>query len=244
MNKIKYIIVSLLVFTSCLKDNDDDLLSDTLDAYVLNKPIETGAVIACAASDANTNEVLTFFYPEAGASNIRFYETETAQVDKTDFSNYKPVLIQNDPFFNGYLGKFTQASTIEKWIIITFELDGEIKISNPIRSKQNTKPTIWNDAVVITQDVSGMPKFTWEDDAFGDNAIYFQVISDVQNNLLSGTYTYDNVFQYYDISNVVLNITTQTPPVLTRGNNYNFTLMDVSEDNWVNGVVSKTFEVQ
>ena len=244
MNKFKYIIVGLLVFTSCLKDNDDDLLFDTLEAYVLNKPTEMGAVIACAASDVNTNDILTFYYPETGAVNIRFYETATAQVDENDFSNYKQVVIQNDPFFNGYLGKFTQASIIEKWIIVTYELDNEIKISNPIRSKQNTKPTVWNDNVSINQDVAGMPNFTWEDNLFGDNAIYFQVVSDAQDNLLSGTYTYDDHFQYYDTSNVVLNITTQTPPLLITANNYNFTLMDVSEDNWVNWVILKTFEAQ
>ncbi len=244
MNKFKYIILGLLVFTSCLKDNDDDLLLDTLAAYVLNKPVEKGAVIACSASDVDTNNVLTFFYPKTGATNIRLYETETAQVDKNDFSNYKQITITSDPFFNGYLGKFTQTTAVEKWIIVTYELDDEIKISNPIRSKQITKPTAWNDNVSINQDEAGMPNFTWADNPLGDNAIYFEVVSDIQDNLLSGTYTYDNHFQYYNTSNVVLNITTQMPPLLIAGNNYHFTLMDVSEDNWVNWVVLKTFEAQ
>lgn len=243
MNKIKYILVGLLVFTSCLKDADDDL-HYTLGTYILNKPFETGAVISCAASDVNTKEILTFYYPETGATNIRFYETENAKVDKNDFSSYKQITIESQPFFNGYLGKFTQSSPNEKWIIVTFELNGEIKISNPIRSKQNTKPTVWNSEVVIDQSQSNMPNFIWENNAFGDNAIYFQVVSDAQNNLLSGTYTYDNHFQYYNPSNVVLNITTQTPPQLIAGNNYNFTLMDVSEDNWVNWVVQKPFKSQ
>lgn len=231
-----------LIVLSC--SSSDDMLKLDLASYLLNKTIETGAVIACAASDENTNEVLTFFYPESGASHIRFYETENVQVDKNDFSNYIKVNLQSEPFFNGYLGKFTQSPTNEKWIIITFELNNEIKISNPIRSKQNTKPTVWNDNVLVNQDENGMPNFTWENDAFGDNAIYFQVISDVQNNLFSGTYTYDNHFKYYNTENVVLNITTQTPPSLVIGDNYNFTLMDVSEDNWVNWVILKTFKAQ
>ena len=243
MNKIKYIIVSISVLMSCSKDNDDRVLN-TLESYVFNKSFETGAVIACAASDADTNAVLTFYYPEEGASNIRFYETENAQVDKSDFSNYRQVSLQGEPFFNGYLEKFTQSSSNEKWIIVSFEFDNEIKLSNPIRSKQISKPTVWNDAVTINQDVSKMPNFMWEDDAFGDNAIYFQVISDEQNNLLSGTYTYDNHFQYYNTTNVILNVTTQTPPTLIVGDDYNFTLMDVSEDNWVNLVIQKMFEAQ
>lgn len=244
MKRIKYIVVvCLLVLTSCLTDNDD-VLQNTLQAYILNKPTEKGAVIACAASDKDTNEILTFYYPEAGASNIRFYETETVQIDKNDFSKYNQVPLQSEPFFNGHLGKFTQASANEKWIIVTFQLDGEIKISNPIRCKLNSKPTVWTDVVTIDQSNSKMPNFLWQNNAVGDNAIYFQVISDVQNNLLSGTYTYDNYFQYYNTSNVVLNVTAQTPPELIVGNDYNFTLMDVSEDNWVNLVILKTFKAE
>ncbi|WP_418604539.1 hypothetical protein [Hwangdonia sp.] len=244
MNKLKYILVCLFAFTSCSKDADDDL-RNTLEAYVLNRSFEVGAVIACAASDENTNEILTFYYPESGATHIRLYETENAQVDQNEFSNYVQITIPNEPFFNGYLGKFVQSSSNEKWIIVTFELHGEIKMSNPIRSKQNTKPTVWNSEVVIDQSQPNMPNFMWEDDAFDDNAIYFQVVSDAQNNLLSGTYTYENHFQYYNTSNVVLNITTQqTPPLLISGNNYNFTLMDVSENNWVNWGILKTFEAQ
>lgn len=129
---------------------------------------------------------------------------------------------------------FTRFSENEKWLILTYELDGEIKISNPIRSKQNTQPTVYTEVVTIDQSTSQMPDFSWRDDPFGQNAIYFQVITDNQNTLISGTYTFENRFQYYDISNVVLNITRGTPPDLDLGVDYNFTLMDVSEDSWVN----------
>ena len=90
-----------------------------------------------------------------------------------------------------------------------------------------------------------MPKFSWINNQFGDNAIYFQVVSDAQNNLLSGTYTVENEFQYYNTSNVVLNITTEEPPLLSIGALYNFTLMDVSTDNWVNlFILNKNFIVE
>ncbi|MEP5341701.1 MAG: hypothetical protein ABJL44_04760 [Algibacter sp.] len=243
MKYLKYLILCVFVFSSCEKDNDDDTLF-TLASYINGQVYELGAVIACAASDEISNEILTFYYLEEDASNIQFYETVNAEVDKLDFSKYIQVFLESEPFFNGDLGKFTQNGSVEKWIIITFELHGEIKISNPIRSKQLSKPTVWTDAVTIDQTESTMPDFMWEDNAVGDNAIYFQVISDHQNNLLSGTYTYENHFQYYNISNVILNVTTQTPPALIVGNTYNFTLMDVSEDNWVNLVVLKMFESQ
>lgn len=243
MKHLKYIVTCFLLFLSCETNLDDDTLI-TLSTYINKQNYELGAVIACAASDENTNDVLTFYYPEAGAVNIRFYQTLNSDVDKLDFSKYTQVFIESEPFFNGYLGKFTQSNVDEKWIIITFELNNEIKISNPIRSKQITKPTVWTSEVVIDQTQSGMPNFTWQNNAVGDNAIYFQVISDSQNNLLSGTYTYQNQFQYYNTSNVVLNVTTQNPPDLIFGDTYNFTLMDVSEDNWVNWVVLKMFESQ
>jgi len=242
MQKWRYLLFFVLILSSCT--NADDNIEQTLAIYVSNTTVEKGAVIACAASDVTTGDVLTFFYPEEGATNIRFYETEDTEVDHEDYANYKQIFINSAPFFNGHLGKFTQSSSSEKWVIITFELDGEVKISNPIRIKHLSKPTVWTTAVAIDQFTSGMPVFSWEHDAAGDNAIYFQVISDVQDNLLSGTYTYENSFQYYNTSNVVLNVTTKTPPDLILGNDYNFTLMDVSLDNWVNLVIAKSFRAQ
>ena len=90
-----------------------------------------------------------------------------------------------------------------------------------------------------------MPLFSWRDNFVSDNAIYFQVLTTQQGDLLSGTYTNQNKFQYYKLDNVVLNITKQEPPVLQRGTAYLFTLMDVSRDNWVNVVTfNKRFTVE
>jgi hypothetical protein len=242
MKSIISLIICVLI-TSCSNDNDD-MVEQTLENYVQERIIEMGAVIACAASDNITGNVLTFFYPESGAKNIRLYETKSTDLDHNNFSNYNLVFLESNPFFNGYLGKYEQTMKDETWIIVTFELENVIKISNPIRSKQITKPTLWNDEVEIDISQLGMPNFKWEDNPVGDNAIYFQVISDSNNNLFSGTYTYENQFQYYKTENVVLNVTTQVPPDLISNTLYNFTLMDVSEDNWVNWVVQKSFEVQ
>lgn len=246
MDKIKYICISFLLITSCGKSDDNiSTESETLATYIDGKIFETGAVIACVASDIDSNDILTYYYPEPGTSNVRYYETENDELDGQDFLNYKMVDLESTPLFNGYLGQFTQNSTQEKWIVITFELEGEIKISNPIRTKQITKPSVWHNAISIDQAQTGMPVFSWEANAFGDNAIYFHVVSDIENNLLSGTYTIENQFQYYKTSNLVLNITRETPPDLILRNTYNITLMDVSKDNWVNAVVfNKKFNTQ
>lgn len=241
LNSFWLCLLTLALLLSCSSDDDNE---QTLASYVRNKTIEQGGVIACAASDKDTGAILTFYYPEEGASNIRYYQTLNLEVDSNNYSNYTQEIYPISPVFNGYLGKFTHSATHEKWMIVTFELNGEIKISNPIRSKHISKPTVWNDQVAINQSQSIMPVFNWEDNPEGDNAIYFQVITDDSNNLLSGTYTYENNFQFYNTSNVVLNVTRNNPPNLEVGNSYNFTLMDVSEDNWVNWVVEKTFQAQ
>ncbi len=244
MRNFGFLLVFTLVFFSC--ERGGNISTDTtLATDISNTSFELDAVIACAASEKNTGNILIFFYPESGAVNFKLYETSTADVDKNDFNAYKQVVLQNEAVFNGYLRRFSQKSTTEKWVIVTVELDNEVKISNPIRVKHLSKPTLWEDIIHINQNALGMPLFSWEDNFAGDNAIYFQVISDQNNNLLTGTYTNANKFQYYKLTNVVLNITTEQPPILVEGGSYNFTLMDVSADNWVNVVtLNKTFIVE
>lgn len=239
-------VITFLSITSCQNDEVPPIIIDgSLAGVMEDKTVELGAVIACAASESTeANIVSVFFYPETGATNIRLYETANLSQDSLDFSNYFQVPIPSEPFFNGYLGKFQINTPTEKWVVVTFTLDGEFKVSSPIRIKNQTKPTTWSNAVTVNQGVAGQPNFIWSENATGDNAIYFQVISTVTDDLLSGTYTYDNHFQYYDTENVVLNITEETPPNLSSGTDYNFTMMDVSEDNWVNLVVQKTFTVE
>lgn len=251
MNRLKTIIYCTLFFAIVSCQSDDTVepmnidntvrLSDVLE----NRTIETGAVIACAASDVtNTDIVNVYYYLEEGATNVRFFETNTTNVDKDDYTSYNELVINSTTLFEGFIYQFTRTFAEDQWVIVSFELNGEVKLSNPIRTKNSTKSTVWTDEVAINQEASKMPKFTWEDNANGDNAIYFQIVSTVDNGLLSGTYTYENQFQYYDTSNVVLNISEENPPGLTIDNSYKFTLMDVSEDNWVNTVIQDIFVAQ
>lgn len=236
------LLIALLIL-SCSTDalNIENSLNDTLSS----KQIVFDNVIACAASsNSDTNEISVFFYPRSGATNIQYFETEDATVDKNDFDNYLPVIVPLTDVFNGYLKKFEISSTVEKWVIVSFDEAGQTHLSNPIRLKQNTKPTEYLPQNISTNTSSNMPNFSWQDGRFMDTKIYFQVISDADNNLLSGTYTFEKQFQYYSLDNVVLNITKGTPPNLEAETSYDFTLMGVSEDNWVNlfSVVPFTIE--
>ncbi len=246
MRYLKYILV-VLVLTSCSTEDSSTLIdnSNLLSTYIDGKTIEMGAVIACAGnSNVDTDVVEIYFYPEDDAVNHKLYETNSSDLDPNDFSNYKLVNLSDVPFFNGYLRKFADVFASERWFIVSFEIESEIKLSNPIRSKNLSQPTLFSDEIEINQNKSLMPLFDWSANSEANNAIFFQVLSTIDNDLLSGTYTFESQFQYYKTSNVVLNITDGIPPDLILGQDYKFTIMDVSEDNWVNELFISQFTLE
>ncbi|WP_299605626.1 hypothetical protein [uncultured Aquimarina sp.] len=244
MSKNNYIVCLLCcILYACNSDENTIALNATLATLVSSNDIEVDNVIACASgSESDENSIIAYVYPRPEATDIRYYETSDIDVDKNDYSNYQRILIESTDFFNGYLRKFTRNTDEEKWVIITFFEEEKLHLSNPIRLKHKTKPTEFTSQVNIDLATDNMPVFSWQDEVFDDNAIYFQVVSDSDNELLSGTYTFEKQFQYYKTENVVLNITMGTPPQLDPMNSYNFTLMGVSEDNWVNLLIQKEFQ--
>lgn len=240
MSRLPIFIVTLF-FIGCSTDKVER--EGTLEFLLEDNEVVLDSVIACAASNENDTKVSVFFYPREGATNLQYFETENAEVDKNDFSNYEqktPPLID---IFNGYLKKFEVNVSVEKWVIVTFEEEGKMHLSNPIRLKQNAKPTEYLPENLMVDSSTEIPNFSWVDGAYDDTKIYFQVISDAQKNLISGTYTFDKNFRFYELDNVVLNITTGTPDVLKKDTSYNFTLMAVSEDNWVNQFSEVSFQI-
>mgnify|MGYP000453631973 CR=1 FL=1 len=230
------------IIASCSEDLEET--KETLQSNVDGKNIVVDNVIACAASGENTSKVSVFLYPRPGASNIQCYATPTENHDKNNYRNYTKINASLSNVFNGYLMKFDVDFDSEKWVIVAFDEGGKTHLCNPIRLKQFTKPTEFLVDNVTIDTSFQMPNFTWEDGSFLDTRIYFQVISNTQNDLLSGTYTYEKQFMYYNLDNVVLNVTRDNPPELNNNTNYNFTLMGVSEDNWVNLFSEKPFTTQ
>ena len=70
---------------------------------------------------------------------------------------------------------------------------------------------------------------------------YFQVFTQNDDVFLSGTFTTETTFQYYNETNVVRKIHTDTPPSLVIDDTYKFYLYGLSADNWVNLVIQKSF---
>lgn len=236
-------LIGVLFFIACSEDNNEVIKPINLAEYIsVHNNKELDEVIACAASENGKDDVsYIFYYPIETATNIQYFETENALVDKEDFELYVPLELEKEDVFNGYLERFIRNSTTESWCIVTYETAGKVHVSNPIRLKNATQPTEWINTVVIDTETSLMPRFTWEDSIIGDNAIYFQVVTSSENDFISGTYTFNTWFQFYKLDNVVLNITNEISPVLTVSQEYNLTVMGISEDNWVNFVIQKPF---
>lgn len=243
------VLLSLLII-SC--NDDADPSSEILSSYIsANANLELAEVIACAGGREEgligTADFPTdvFFYPVVGATDFRYYES--LDIDNPDdLTAYTRVELDDDPIFNGYLRKFNNvAFEGERFGIVTYVTPDSLHKSNPIRLKTSIKPTEVNPSLVDI-DIDGVnPTFDWQDDLIDENAIYFQVISDTDGNLISGTYTFETNFTFYDLENVVLNITDPSiSPMLDPDTEYNFTMMAVSLDNWVNLLIQESFRTE
>ena len=227
-------------------DNEIAILSEYLSQ---NSDLERADLVACAGgrpdgflgTAAEPTDII--YYPIEGAVNVRCFETELIS-DVLDYSTYTEVILESENLFNGYLEKFNSPEFDgEKMAVVTYETPGKIHVSNPIRLKTNSLPTEVNvTEVTINTEEGLMPSFSWTDGSIDENIIYFHVVSDDSGNLISGTYTVEKEFTFYNLSNVVFNITDPSfSPALEPNQDYTFTLMGVSEDNWVNLFIEQDF---
>jgi hypothetical protein len=243
------LVFSLISFTSCNK-TPTQTLKYNLEHDGL--PISQDYIIACAAGmpegfmGAEDYPVSTFFYPVTNAVNFKYYETLRDNIDPFNYSLYLPLDIADEYVFNGYLRRFPiVANKTNRWAIVTYEVNGEVRICDPVHIKVATQPTLWAPNSISIIDNGTTPNFDWEENINHNNKIHFQVVSDTNDNLISGTYTYDSQWQFYDLSNVVLNITdSSSNPILMSNIDYQFTLMSVTQDNWVNIFGQKEFTTQ
>lgn len=250
---IKYLSIPLfvIIFSGCRKD---DPLPDTLEGYVSKNSSFTisSQLIACAMGgqkgfmEDKEYPISVFFYPISGAYEFRYFESETIDISITDYSKFNEKKLSDEPVFNGYLWRFKNKDTKKDvWGIVTYKVGNVLHICRAIHVKNNSKPSQYAPELVNISITGTQPLFTWGDGNVKENVIYFQVVSDTLGNLISGTYTYDNYFKFYDTTNVVLNIHNITPiPALTDSTKYIFTLMGVSYDNWVNLVSQNEFTTQ
>ena len=249
--RLFFLAFGLVFFlVGCDSTSTSDVAVNTLAAYSssVDLPV-SGQLIACAGGGAvddlvrPESPISVYFYPIEGATNFRYFETESIDQNPDDLSQFNEVSLDDDPFFNGYLWRFFNIPLEEeRWARVTFETPDSLHIANAIRLKYPVKPTLTDSTVITIQSNGVEPTFSWEPVSDETDAIYFQVVSDRNGNLVSGTYTFDKTFTFYDLSNVVLNIRDVSPPPQLEINSpYKFTLMTVSLDNWVNLIAERHF---
>ena len=236
-----FLYLSAFLLLSC---NEEPVLNEEVlaDYINLNLHLEVGSdIVACAGGKengflgSNLEPTDVIFYPIEAATDFRYFEANDV-ADSTDLSMYLAKPLMDEPIFNGYLWKFNNTPfSGEKMGIVTYKTPGKIHMCNPIRLKTNDKPTEVNANVITVSENGITPSFSWSNGMIDENFVYFHVVSDLENNLISGTYTVEQTFTFYDLSNVVFNITdTSSTPSLEPNTEYKFTLLGVSEDNWIN----------
>lgn len=231
--------------------SDDEPVNDSLSTYLNDSGLtRVNELIACASGGqsevfaSSTHPIAIFFLPEGNATNFRYFETDNLETDKSDFAAYHEVSLNDVPVFGGFLRYFEREPiTTERWSIVTYVDEGNVHYSNPIRLKFPVKPTEFNPSLLtFDQSEKLSPRFTWQDGRVAENAIYFHAITDSNGDLVSGTYTTEKTWQFYDLSNVVLNIRDVTPaPALISNEQYQYHMLAVSLDNWVNLITQRNF---
>ncbi|GAB5525667.1 MAG: hypothetical protein Roseis2KO_35390 [Roseivirga sp.] len=251
--RIGGVVLLTMCMGACAGEEGSPLPVGSLAALVqeLGLPVQRDSLIACAASgqhgflqDASGQPVSVIYLPVPGSGETWYFEADGPIADKSDLSRYQRRTLETKPLLNGFLSKFVHpgGATQTMGIVATVS-HGKLFLSNEIAIKSADQPTDFNpgDLSIDTTDPL-MPGFEWQASPLGQDAIYFHVVSDVQNNLISGTYSLDRHFRFYDLSNVVLNINDTDPaPGLMQREAYTFSVMAVSEDNWVNAFWTKAF---
>ena len=226
----------------------------SLGAYIDQHPEWTplNQLVACAAGgqvgflDDENQPLSMFFYPKLFSTNFKYYETASANVDTGDLNLYEEKEATPSLLFNGFMARFPLSQpAVDRWARVSFISNDTLWYSKPVRYKWYDKPSFFDpDLVQVDLKENNQPIFTWDGEDDGENIIYFQIVADERGDALSATYTIEKMWQYYDLSNVVFNVTRPGPILpLELGKEYQFILMGVSADNWVNTLSSRSFTI-
>lgn len=234
-----YLFFTIFLFQSCSNELEEptSLLTQVIKFY---EDLEQAQMVAFATSAEGISDTsYVYFYPVEGATNFQYFQTSTAQNVSTNLANYNVRDLEIEDVFGGKLKRFVRTSRTDVYCIVTYQANGIFYRSLPVEIKDQRVGTNFTSFVTIDQSQPLMPNFIWSDQ--GQNSLYFQVISDANQNFLSGTFTTTNQFQYGSSDNVIANINSEDPPALIENDDYNFTLFSMEENFWVDLVIQATF---
>lgn len=239
---VLFFLVFIAAFFSCSEDADSTVARN-LQEYIDQNSNKEFATFTAFAANAAGNQALSyiFYVPEQGATDIRYYEMVDADAATNDFTNYRRKSLSSASVFGGKLGRFSRSGETETWCLVTCVVDGKLHISDLILLKNKSKTTQYTNDVSITYTTTTTPKFIWQDAATTEQDTYLQILTDNKDNFISGTYTKQQTFQFYDESNIVASLNETTPNALVADEIYNFTMINIGEDNWVDLIIEEQF---
>jgi hypothetical protein len=234
--RITVIIIGLFVLASCNKKSEESHLEQFIAE---NQGLSEDFLIACAAGNMNEfmgsteRPISVFYYNVDGASTATLY-VKSEEGTKDEFCYYSKVEEVPESLFNGRMGRFAVTSEYAgKWVIVAYNTGTTYNISDPILMRADTHPTVDINADIEIFGTSTEPEFNWLSDNVAGNVIYFSLITNASDDFVSGVYTEEKMWNFYDLSNVVLNVTPTMNPTLSTQESYTYINMGVGEDNWV-----------
>lgn len=215
------------------------LLSQVRQFYA-DFDVEETLAFACA-DESIDNLTYIYFYPPEGATNIQYFETRNLQSVKTNLNAYNKRILEMEDVFQGKLKRLLRIGEEDAFAIITFLVDDKFYQSEPISIKRQRLGTIYDNLVNLDFSTALQPKFSWNPAV--DNQFYHQVVSDVNDNFLTGTFTELPTFRYGSFNNVI-DVISLNIPDLVLNEDYKFTLFAIDVEFWVNVISTRDFVAQ
>lgn len=239
--RVRFVFVLILsfLFNSCSSELEQPttLLTQVITFYDGLEKAQASAFAASADGIVNTSYI--YILPVEGATNYQYFQTSSFQKVSTNLDNYNERKLEMEDVFGGRLKRFVRNERQDVSCIITFQANGVFYQSLPIEIKNQRFQTSYTNFVNLDQSQNLMPKFSWPEQPF--NLFYLQAVTDTDSNLLSGTITNTNEFQYGSSENVIQTINSDVPPALVTGENYGFSMLAIDTDFWANYVIQSAF---
>lgn len=230
------VILILLVLGACKKKPEQSELEQFISE---NQGRSEDFLIACAAGNmeefmgSTERPISIFYYNVDGASTATLY-VKSEEGRKDELCYYSKADEVPETLFNGRMGRFAVSKDFtDKWVIVTYTTGSTYHVSDPILLRADTHPTVDISNKILIAGDPLQPDINWHAEGVRGNVIYFSLISNAANDFVSGVYTEEKEWSFYDLSNVVLNVTPTIDPTLDSQDSYVYTNMGVGEDNWV-----------
>lgn len=242
MNKFLLLSICLItvLFVSC-----DKIKVQTLEEFMTAQTLSpSDDLVACAAStlvlsmDFPPVHTMVYYKTVEGQGDIKVWYSEAFS---QDFSKYQEITVNDVRIHNNFMGSALM-NLQSGSIIVSTSTEDEFIYSKPIEILSDEITTVIHTDVEVDLANGLNPFFTWPESTVDSESIYFHLIVDMVNDdAITGTYSYENTFTFYDLNNVVFNVTEKENPELLSNTNYLMQVMHVSDNNYVTKITRAEF---